>query len=77
MTQQLRIDMRQHARRLRGLLALLSDDIRHVNADARDFDLTSLSESINDVKSTLQMLIDCAVELDYTLYLSNQEYSRH
>lgn len=76
MTQELRVEMRQRARRLRGLLNLLSDDIYHVNADAADFDLLCLGESINDTKSTLQMLIDSTTELEYTLYLSNQKSSR-
>jgi hypothetical protein len=77
MTQELRIEMRQRARRLKGLLNLLADDIYHVNADAGDFDLLCLGESINDTKNTLQMLIDGTTELEYTLYLSNQKHSRN
>lgn len=76
MSAELRIEMRQKARKLRGLLNLLSDDIYHVNEDAKDFDLICLNESLNDTKSTLQMLVDSATELEYTLYLSKQEYSR-
>ena len=76
MSQQLRVEMRQRARRLKGLLNLLADDIYHVNADAEDFDLLCLSESISDTKNTIQMLIDSATELEYTLYLSNKERSR-
>lgn len=76
MTQELRVEMRQRARRLKGLLNLLTDDIYHVNVDACDFDLLCLGESINDTKNTLQMLMDSATELEYTLYLSNQKYSR-
>ena len=75
-TRELRIEMRQRARKLRGLLNLLTDDIYHVNADAKDFDLMCLTESINDTKNTLQMLIDSTTELEYTLYLSNQQQSR-
>lgn len=77
MTQELRVEMRQRARRLKGLLNLLTDDIYHVNADAADFDLLCLGESLNDTKSTLQMLIDSTTELEYTLYLSNQKHSRN
>lgn len=76
MTQELRIEMRQRARRLKGLLNLLTDDIYHVNADASDYDLMCLSESLNDTKNTLQMLIDGTTELEYTLYLSNQQRTR-
>lgn len=76
MTRELRIEMRQRARKLRGLLNLLTDDVYHVNEDAKDFDLLCLTESLRDTKNTLQMLIDSATELEYTLYLSNQERSR-
>ena len=76
MSRQLRIDMRQKARQLRGLLNLLTDDIFHVNEDAKDFDLICLEESIRDTKNTLQMLIDGVTELEYIQYLSNQERSR-
>lgn len=76
MTQELRVEMRQRARRLKGLLNLLTDDIYHVNSDASDYDLLCLEESINDTKSTLQMFVDSVTELEYTLYLSNQNRSR-
>lgn len=77
MTQELRVEMRQKARKLRGLVNLLADDVYHVNADASDFDLLCLDESIKDTKNTLQMLLDGTMELEYTLYLSNQKYSRN
>ena len=76
-TRELRIEMRQRARKLRGLLNLLTDDIYHVNADAKDFDLLCLGESLNDTKNTLQMLIDGTTELEYTLYLASQKQSRN
>lgn len=77
MTNELRVEMRQRARKLKGLINLLTDDIYHVNADAADFDLLCLGESINDTKNTLQMLIDGTTELEYTLYLANQRCSRN
>lgn len=77
MTHDLRVEMRQRARKLKGLINLLTDDIYHVNADAADFDLLCLGESINDTKNTLQMLIDGTTELEYTLYLANQKCSRN
>lgn len=76
-TRELRMEMRQKARKLRGLLNLLTDDIYHVNADAKDFDLVCLSESLTDTKNTLQMFIDSTTELEYILYLSNQARSRN
>ena len=76
-TRELRMEMRQKARKLRGLLNLLTDDIYHVNVDAKDFDLVCLSESLTDTKNTLQMFIDSTTELEYILYLSNQARSRN
>ena len=76
MTQKLLVEMRQKARRLKGLLNLLTDDIYHVNADAEDFDLLCLGESLNDTKNTIQMMIDGATELEYVLYLAKQNDSR-
>ena len=76
MTRELRINMRKQARRLRGLLNLLTDDIYHVNADADDYDLVCLTESISDIKETLQLFTDGITELEYSLYLSKQERSR-
>lgn len=72
-----RIEIRTKARKMRGLLNLLTDDIYHLNADAEDYDLVCLPESIKDVRSTLQMLTDEIVELEYTLYLTEQNRSRN
>lgn len=76
MSKELRVEMRKKARRLKGLLNLLTDDVYHVNSDASDFDLLCLGESLNDAKNTLQMLMDCTTELEYSLYLANQRCSR-
>lgn len=76
MTSEKRIEMRKKSRRLRGLLNLLTDDIYHVNADADDFDLICLEESLNDARATIQMFIDGITELEYLLYLSKQKNTR-
>lgn len=68
-----KLEMRNKARVASGLLNLLTDDIYHVSADANDFDLICLEESINDTKSTIQMLTDTIAELEYALYLSKRE----
>lgn len=65
--------MRSKARIANGLLNLLSDDIFHLNADTNDFDLISLEVSIQDTKSTIQMLIDNITELEYQLYLCKRD----
>ena len=77
MTKHLRIDMKKKARRVRGLLNLLTDDIYHVKADADDFDLLCLEESISDTKETLQLLIDGITELEYDLYLAKAHDTRN
>lgn len=71
-----RIELRTRARKLKGLLNLLADDICTLNSDAEDYDLVCLPESITDVKETLQMFADGIVELEYVLYLTNQKRSR-
>ena len=72
-----RVELRTRARKLRGLVNLLADDIRNLNADADDHDLLCLVESINDVKETIQMFTDGIVELEYALYLASQRQSRN
>lgn len=71
-----RVELRTRARKLKGLMNLLADDIYHLNADAEDHDLICLVESIHDVKETLQMFMDGIVELEYALYLAGQRQSR-
>ena len=71
-----RIELRTRARKLKGLLNLLVDDICTLNSDAENYDLVCLPESITDVKETLQMFADGIVELEYVLYLTNQKRSR-
>lgn len=77
MTRQLRVEMRKKARRARGIMNLLTDDIYHVYSDANDYDLLCLGESINDTKETLQMLIDAVMELEYDLYLARDNGSHN
>lgn len=71
-----RVELRTKARKLKGLMNLLADDIYHLNSDAEDYDLVCLPESIHDVKETLQMFMDGVIELEYVLYLVNQKRSR-
>lgn len=72
-----RVELRTKARKLKGLMNLLADDIRNLNADAEDHDLLCLVESIQDVKETLQMFTDGIVEIEYSLYLAGQRQSRN
>lgn len=72
-----RVELRTKARKLKGLMNLLADDIRNLNVDAEDHDLLCLVESIQDVKETIQMFTDSIVELEYSLYLASQRQSRN
>ena len=65
----MKLDMKKRARVSMGLLNLLRDDIDQVRADADDFDLICLEESLKDAKSTIQMITDNITEIEYMMYL--------
>lgn len=69
-------NIKKRARMNAGLLNLLRDDVDHLRADADDFDLLCLEESVRNAKSTLQMFVDNVTEIEYMLYLikSNDTY---
>lgn len=62
-------DIKKRARMTVGLLNLLTDDVYNLRADADDFDLICLEESVRDAKTTLQMFTDNVTEIEYMLYL--------
>ena len=68
-----RTDLKKKARIASGMVNLLQDDLTHLRADADDFDVICLEESIRDTKSTLQMLTDQVTEIEYMLYLVNSK----
>lgn len=65
----MKLDMKKRARVSMGLLNLLRDDIDQVRADADDFDLICLEESLKDAKATIQMITDNITEIEYMMYL--------
>ena len=69
MSKNLKYDIKRRVRAASGLTTLLQDDLNNIRADASDFDLICLDESVKDAKSTLQMLIDNVTEIEYMLYL--------
>ena len=73
MSKSIKYDIRKRARIAMGMTTLLQDDLNHIRADANDFDLICLEESIKDAKSTLQMLIDNVTEIEYMLYLAKSK----
>lgn len=69
MGKNIKYDIRKRARIAMGMTTLLQDDLHHIKADANDFDIICLEESVKDAKSTLQMLVDNITEIEYMLYL--------
>lgn len=65
--------MKKRARIATGLVNILRDDVENIRSDANVFDLISLEESIRDAKTTLQMLNDHIMEIEYLLYLINSK----
>ena len=75
MRKNIKHDMKKRARISMGMLNLLKDDLNQIRADTNDFDLICLEESLRDAKTTLQMLTDNIVEIEYMLYLINSKES--
>ena len=75
MLQDAKIDVRRKARMIRGTINLLVDDASYICADADDFDLVGLRESIPEAKETVEKLIDHIADLEYAVYLSTNKES--
>ena len=73
--QEIKVNMKKRAKVAAGIVNLLRDDIEYLKADANDFDVLCLEESIKDTKATLQMLSDNVKEIEYLLYLANSKES--
>ena len=76
MSNDIKQEMRTRAQLAKGLTNVLQSDLEYVCADARDYDIICLNESIRDTKDTLQKLVDNIKELEYLLYLTKQDDSR-
>ena len=74
--QDIKLSMKKRARIAAGMVNLLRDDVEYLRADANDFDVLCLEESIKDTKATLQMLSDHITEIEYLLYLFNSNDAR-
>lgn len=72
---EIKLSMKKRAKMAAGMVNLLRDDIEYLTADANDFDVLCLEESIKDTKATLQMLTDNVKEIEYLLYLANSKES--
>ena len=76
MTIENKLKMKKHARFASGLLNILKDDIALIRIDVEQNNMASLKDSLEETKDTLQRIMDTVVELDYELYLAEQEISR-
>lgn len=72
---EIKVNMKKRAKMVAGMVNLLRDDVEYLKADANDFDVLCLEESIKDTKATLQMLTDNVKEIEYLLYLANSKES--
>lgn len=66
-------DIKKKSQLIRGLVNLLKDGAEYICADANDFDLVALGISIDEIKDTVQRIVDNVAELEYALYLSKQD----
>lgn len=69
----LKRELHNKSQAIRGLVRVLNYDADYICADADDFDLVGLSVSLNEVKETIQNLIDRVMELEYAVYQSKQD----
>lgn len=75
MRNEAKIEMRKRARMVKGLVNLLNNDAEYIYADANDFDLLALSVSVEEIKDTIQKIIDNVTELEYIAYLYKRDES--
>lgn len=73
MSKDMRREMKNQSQLIKGLVNLLKDDADYICADTDDFDLVALGISINEIKDTIQSIIDNVAELEYSLYLCKQD----
>lgn len=66
-------DLRDRARNIRGLATALTYDVDYLFSDAKNYDLLCLGESLHETKVTLQQLTDSVIELEYQLYLIKRD----
>lgn len=69
---EIKMIMRSRARSIKGLINVLQSDAEFICADADDFDLVGLNESLPELKDTVERLTDNIAELEYALYLSRK-----
>ena len=69
-------EMMERARLVRGLANALTHDAEYIYDDVRTYDIVCMTESIRDIRETINKLIDNVTELEYMLYLAKRGESR-
>ena len=69
-------ELRDRARMVRGLANALGYDAEHVFLDIENLDLVCLNESIQETTETIQKLSENLKELQYLVHLYKRRESR-
>ena len=69
-------ELRDRARLVRGLANALGYDAEYVHIDVENFDLMCLNESLRETKETMLKLSDNLTEIEYLVYLLKKGETR-
>ena len=69
-------ELRDRARLVRGLANALGYDAEYVHIDVENFDLMCLNESLRETKETMLKLNDNLTEIEYLVYLLKKGETR-
>ena len=69
-------ELRDKARLVRGLANALGYDAEYVLIDVENFDLVCLSESMRETSDTIQKLADNLKEMEYLVHLIKRGETR-
>ena len=72
----IRKDLRDRARMMKGLANALGYDAEYVYLDIENFDLICLGESMREAAETLQKLTDNLKEIEYLVHLIQKGQTR-
>ena len=72
----IRKELRERARLVRGLANALGYDAEYVHVDVENFDMVCLSESLRETKETMLKLTDNLTEIEYLVYLLQRGETR-
>ena len=68
-------ELKERARLLRGLATAFGCDAEYIFTDAKNIDLICLNESVKEARYTVQRITDNIKEIEYLMYLMQQDES--